>query len=119
MQKKDRNEGAKLHFLCFTFPSYRKLTLLIIIQTLPKSKFPHQDFMAESLSRKWLKFSSVSNMLILTYFGLTPKCFPLLVKMLCARRKLSQSSTFPSHFNHTKAVKSNVQIHNVLKKHFS
>lgn len=44
-------------------------------------------------------------MLILTYSELTPKCFPPLVKILCSRRKLSQSSIPASHFNHANAIR--------------
>lgn len=45
-------------------------------------------------------------MLIRTYFGLKPKCFPPRVRILWPRRKCSQSSTSStSHFNHAKAAR--------------
>ena len=66
--------------------------------------FHSSSCMADSLSMNCIKVSSVSNMLILTYFGLAPNCLPLRVIILCPLRKVSQSSTSPSHFNHTKAA---------------
>jgi len=108
---------AKLHF-CVSLSSIQKTNTSKYYTYITQQETPpiYHDCMAESLSRNWLKFSSVSNMLILTYFGLTPKCIPLLVKMLYPRRKLSQSSTFPSHFNHTKAVKYVYKKRNELEK---
>lgn len=63
------------------------------------------DWIVDSRFRNKLKLMSLSSMLMRTYFGLTPKCLPPLVKILCPFRKLSQSSTASSsHLSHAKAA---------------
>jgi hypothetical protein len=106
-------------FYCTHMSIISELSLFIYCykyMSLSITNFHFHFCMVVNLSINCIKCSSVSNMLILTYFGLAPNCLPLLVKILCPRRKLSQSSISPSHFNQAKAARNYKRLYEFISR---